>query len=1095
MNEQYVYCAPILGVEYNRYRSNKNKDEQIISLSWKYSLNSKCYVLVRKSGEKWDVINNKNDEGEYTWELPADKEGETWFKADAKNDPEADPKDQLNGFYFFSCEYVIEKKEDIGKDFYFCVCDPSRIIERDGAENEKIKINALEYDICAKADIIPPVIVTNFQVISEVKCVKISWKESNDDIWDKTFLVRKRITNSDNSEPQSINDPTCEILAVTNCYNRFDSEPYIDITCSSKSQYYYRCFVYDKFNNVTKTQSIIGKMLDITPPKAAKFKDDYLNALVMDIDKGIELEWTNPNDEDFSHVRIVKVAILTEEDKEKIKNNPKALDPIIPQDGELVYEGNETYFADTNIELKVKYCYKIFTYDTSGNINYNSESIIRSMDCDFKVEGIQVIPTYFEQNDVYCLTESIDIPIFINQKYNNFGLEIKCNVGKTFGPNLLIVRTTDDYDVMIREEDLVGEYDYDNNISVSPPRHLKYCPMNHIEENIDGTFNKVFYDFNANINDSNEPIENDTLYYYTSYIRTTRENGNGKNLYFRQQLCCIRKLDFASYTEEDYESAMNKFNEYFTSYNTKWEIGESITNPDKFLPYFTSNKTCSTVSLKNYLNKNKNNNIENTKFISYNCEFYGWIRYGYMKDSLNLATNNDYVQLYEQSYKQLFTELNDRKKYKNSKKCFIINNDNLEDNFVPAIKVDIDSKLIFDSAVIGYNDYDPALDNTNTTNIIDNEDGSYTAIKLLKKDIRDYIKESPDYVIDNEDIITYKFKINFLEGREINYIRLDGKYIDFNPNDKEITIELNIELNGDIDNIDSNDRDNIRNIFIIKSENNVNIMNMEELKAANIIAKLVVEDNKIDDPNVQIGISNAKETYVRIQNEKYKLDPNYVPIDIETLDIEVGDYVGIIFNDIASDRDHFIIHVSGNKYTFENNKCKFNAIALQRKDINTYENMFKGCEGLIDMPRLSKNVTNCFGMFEGCTNLTNITPIPMSVTKCSNMFKGCKSLIEHPLIPLKAKTCISMFEDCELLKSTQNIPHTVEDISRMYYNCTSLTNLTPNKNKYNDFWELLKLNNNKPIHTDCFTGCIALNDPIAYKALVSFNHGWAREED
>ena len=134
-------------------------------------------------------------------------------------------------------------------------------------------------------------------------------------------------------------------------------------------------------------------------------------------------------------------------------------------------------------------------------------------------------------------------------------------------------------------------------------------------------------------------------------------------------------------------------------------------------------------------------------------------------------------------------------------------------------------------------------------------------------------------------------------------------------------------------------------------------------------------------------------------------------------------------------------------------------------------------------------------MFEGCTKLTNITPIPMSVTECSNMFKGCVSLIEHPPIPLKAKTCIGMFEKCESLKSTQNIPHTVEDISKMYYGCTSLTNLTPNKNKYNDFWELLKLNNNKPIHTDCFTGCIALNDPIAYKALVSFNHGWAREED
>ena len=170
MNEQYVYRAPILGVEYNRYRSNDDKDKQKISLSWKYSLNDECYVLVRKSGKKWSVINNKNDEGEYTLELPADQEGDTWFKVGAQ----ADPKNQLNGFYYFSCEYDINKKEDFEKDFYFCVYDPSRTIERDGAENEKIKINALEYDICVKADIIPPVVVTNFQVISEVKCIKIS---------------------------------------------------------------------------------------------------------------------------------------------------------------------------------------------------------------------------------------------------------------------------------------------------------------------------------------------------------------------------------------------------------------------------------------------------------------------------------------------------------------------------------------------------------------------------------------------------------------------------------------------------------------------------------------------------------------------------------------------------------------------------------------------------------------------------------------------------------------------------------------------------------------------------------------------------------
>ena len=32
MNEQYVYRAPILGVEYNRYRSNDDKDKHIIKL-------------------------------------------------------------------------------------------------------------------------------------------------------------------------------------------------------------------------------------------------------------------------------------------------------------------------------------------------------------------------------------------------------------------------------------------------------------------------------------------------------------------------------------------------------------------------------------------------------------------------------------------------------------------------------------------------------------------------------------------------------------------------------------------------------------------------------------------------------------------------------------------------------------------------------------------------------------------------------------------------------------------------------------------------------------------------------------------------------
>ena len=1084
MSKQYVYKAPILGVKYNRYRNNVDDNEieqttQTISLEWKYSLNDKCYLMIRKSGEKWDVINGKNLEGKLEWSLNKSSQRSETNQDNWTWDIVAPTQIDSNNY---SYEYIV-KKEDIQKDFYFCIFDPDLELYIDGTTNF---INALEYDVCVKADTIPPSVVTDFKVESEVKCIKISWNESNDDIWDKTFLVRKRITNSDKSEPQSIYDQTCEILAVTNHDNKFDNEPYIDITASPTSEYYYRCFVYDKFNNVTKTVSIIGKMLDITPPGAAEFIDNYSNVLVMDIDKGIELEWTNPNDDDFSHVRIVKVAALTEEDKEKIKNNPYALDPIIPLDGELVYEGNGTYFDDKNIELNVKYCYKIFAYDTSGNINYDSKSIIRSIDCGFKVDHIQIIPTYFEQNSIFCNMESTDIPIYINKNYNNFGLEVKCNVGTTFGNNLYIVRTADEYDMITSEAELLGKYEFDEdtqtNIVVNQPKCLKYCPLNDIEENTDGTFNRIFYDFNASKNDSNKPITNDTIYCYTSYIRTIKENG--ESLYFRQELCCIRIINFASYTEDERELAMKKFNEYFTSFDTKWEIGESITNPDKYLPYFKSNKTCSTITMKNN-QLNKNNDIENIKFVSYNCEFYGWIGYGYMSDGLNLTTNNDYVQLYEQSYKPLFTELNDYNKYKNSRKCFIINNDNIEDNFLPAIRVDINSKLIFDSAVISYNDYDIALDNTNTKNILDNEDGSYTAIKILKSDIRNNVN-----FIDN----ICEFKIKVLDEGKINYIKLDGNDIDFKPNDKEITITLNAydEYVGGTDN--NNNRNNIRDIFIIKSENDVDIMNIEELKTANIITKLVVEDDKITDESVQIEISDAKARYAEIQNRKHRLDLNYTEINSENVNINVGDYVGIIFYNISSNYDYFVIHVSGNGYTFEDNKCEFNAIALQRKNIDTYENMFKNCTGLTTMPRLSKNVTNCFGMFEGCKSLVNINPIPMNVTECSNMFKDCISLIEHPKIPLKVRKCVSMFAGCLQLRSTQNMPYTVKDISNMYDGCIRLTTIKRYDSE-RGLYDLMLSHDIGLKYEECFKNCISLIDPLTYQSLLDTAPAWVKKEN
>ena len=184
MSKQYVYKAPILGVKYNRYRNNIDDNEieqttQTISLEWKYSLNDKCYLMIRKSGEKWDVINGKNLEGKLEWSLnkssqrsESNQDNWTW---DVVTPTQIDSNN-------YSYEYIV-KNEDIQKDFYFCIFDPDLELYIDGTTNF---INALEYDVCVKADTIPPSVVTDF--ITSLYALSFIGTSSGLKVWNKSLI-------------------------------------------------------------------------------------------------------------------------------------------------------------------------------------------------------------------------------------------------------------------------------------------------------------------------------------------------------------------------------------------------------------------------------------------------------------------------------------------------------------------------------------------------------------------------------------------------------------------------------------------------------------------------------------------------------------------------------------------------------------------------------------------------------------------------------------------------------------------------------------------------------------------------------------------
>lgn len=92
---------------------------------------------------------------------------------------------------------------------------------------------------------------------------------------------------------------------------------------------------------------------DIVPP------DTITNFSAKEDDKQVTLTWTNPSNSDFSKVKILY---------------KQGSYPTSPNDGMVAYEGSGNTVTVTGLTNDIEYYFRAFTYDTSGNINDNTNN-------------------------------------------------------------------------------------------------------------------------------------------------------------------------------------------------------------------------------------------------------------------------------------------------------------------------------------------------------------------------------------------------------------------------------------------------------------------------------------------------------------------------------------------------------------------------------------------------------------------------------------------------------------------------------------------------------------------------------------------------
>lgn len=234
-----------------------------------------------------------------------------------------------------------------------------RVVSKDGSGNEKkssnntFTTNASNVDT---TDNTAPSAVSDL-LASEVAdtSVILTWTAVGDDTsvgQASGYEIRystTSITNKNWSKATKVSDVPTPSLSGT-------KEKATIKNLKQETTYYFAIKVSDEKPNTSVLSNVVKTttkktgevVVDITPPAKA------LSA-ISSIDKekkSITLTWSNPQDDDFA-----KVVVVRKQDQE----------PQTKDDGVVVYEGNANSFIDTDVLLDGIYYYKIFALDEVPN--------------------------------------------------------------------------------------------------------------------------------------------------------------------------------------------------------------------------------------------------------------------------------------------------------------------------------------------------------------------------------------------------------------------------------------------------------------------------------------------------------------------------------------------------------------------------------------------------------------------------------------------------------------------------------------------------------------------------------------------------------
>jgi hypothetical protein len=109
-------------------------------------------------------------------------------------------------------------------------------------------------------------------------------------------------------------------------------------------------FKIDVQSGYGRTNSLSGQSFQTLPLEQANLNPR--NFVAIPQTDSVLLKWNNPSLPNFSQVRVVR---------------NENFYPSDPSDGEVIYEGNNETFSDTNVIVGKRYYYALFAQDTQGN--------------------------------------------------------------------------------------------------------------------------------------------------------------------------------------------------------------------------------------------------------------------------------------------------------------------------------------------------------------------------------------------------------------------------------------------------------------------------------------------------------------------------------------------------------------------------------------------------------------------------------------------------------------------------------------------------------------------------------------------------------